>query len=229
MAVDNEMTDEPASALILYGHPFSSYTWKVLIALYAEETPFEFRIVDADHPENAEALQAAGPLAKMPVLADGENLLFESTSIIEYLSWRYSVQHVIMPPEPEAAIGMRMLDRVFDNYVMAPMQEVTHEYLLHGDSPDLERIERAKAKLEKSYRWLEGWLQYYPPMDHVTLIECAAAPALFYADWVHPISDEYPLLQRWRAHLLAMPPVARCVEEARPYRENFPPGAPDRD
>lgn len=215
--------------LALYGHPFSSYTWKVLIALYAEETPFEFRIVDGDHPENAEALRAAGPLAKMPVLADGENLLFESTSIIEYLSKHYGGTQMIVPPDPDAAIGMRMLDRVFDNYVMAPMQAVVDEYIRNPDSPDQTRIGEAKERLERSYNWLEGWLEYYPPMDHVTLIECAAAPALFYADWVHPIGEEFPRLKHWRAHLLAMPPVAQCVEDARPYRAYFPPGAPDRD
>jgi hypothetical protein len=66
-------------------------------------------------------------------------------------------------------------------------------------------------------------------VDHVTLIECAAAPSLFYADWVHPIANEFPRLARWRAHLLALPPVQRCVDDARPYRGNFPPGAPDRD
>lgn len=219
---------EPPTKLVLYGHPFSSYTWKVLIALYSDETPFEFRIVDEDHPENVEVLNQAGPAGKMPVLADGDNLLFESTSIIEYLAKHYGGEQMLVPTDPNAAIGMRMLDRVFDNYVMGPLQDVVDEYLLY-DKPDPDRLERARAKLEKSYRWLEGWLEYYPPMDHISLIECAAAPALFYANWFHPIGEEYPRLRNWRAHLLSLPAVARCVDDARPYRKNFPPGAPDRD
>jgi glutathione S-transferase len=124
---------------------------------------------------------------------------------------------------------MRMLDRVFDNYVMNVMQIVVDEYIRDGANPDQARIAEAREKLTRTYRWLEGWLEYYPPMDHVTLIECAAAPSLFYADWVHPIADEFPRLKRWRAHLLSLPAVARCVDEARPYRAWFPPGAPDRD
>lgn len=216
--------------LALYGHPFSSYTWKALIALYAQETPFEFRIVDEDHPEHIEAVQSAGPLAKFPVLADGDHLIFESTTIIEYLAQHHAGQNMLlMPGDPDAAIGMRMLDRVFDNYVMAPMQAVVDEHIRNPQAPDKARIGEARQRLERSYRWLEGWLEFYPPMDHITLIECAAAPSLFYADWVHPIGDDFPLLQRWRAHLLAQPPIARCVEDARPYREFFPPGAPDRD
>jgi len=61
------------------------------------------------------------------------------------------------------------------------------------------------------------------------LVECAAAPSLFYADWVHPIGEAFPLLRAWRANLNARPEVARCIEAARPYRGFFPLGAPDRD
>ncbi|KHK91453.1 glutathione S-transferase family protein [Novosphingobium malaysiense] len=216
-------------SLEVFGHPFSSYTWKVLIALYAAEVDFEFRIVDADHPENTEVVQSAGPLAKFPVLRDGENLLFEATTIIEYLSQHHTASEMLIPSEPDAAIGMRMLDRVFDNYVMAPMQSVVDEYLRDAENPDAARIAEARTKLDKVYAWLEGWLRFYPAGDQVTLIECAAAPSLFYADWVHPIPEQLARLRRWRTHLLRLPAVARCVDDARPYRQFFPLGAPDRD
>lgn len=216
-------------SLELYGHPFSSYTWKALIALHAAEVDFTFRIVDADHPDNVEVVASAGPLAKFPVLKDGENLLFESTSIIEYLSQHHTASDMLIPGEADAAIGMRMLDRVFDNYVMAPMQQVVDEYIRDRDNPDAVRVAEARARLDRAYAWLEGWLQFYPAGDQVTLIECAAAPSLFYADWVHPIADQYPRLRRWRTHLLQLPAVARCVDDARPWRSFFPLGAPDRD
>lgn len=215
--------------LALYGHPFSSYTWKALIALYANDIEFDFRVVDEDHPEHARFVATAGPLGKFPVLQDGENVIFESTSIIEYLSQRHAKNQLLVPDEPSAALGMRMLDRVFDNYVMNVMQIVVNEYIRGGENPDQARCAETREQLTRTYAWLEGWLEYYPPMDHITLIECAAAPSLFYADWVHPIADDFPRLQQWRAHLLSLPEVARCVEEARPFRPYFPLGAPDRD
>jgi hypothetical protein len=132
--------------LALYGHPFSSYTWKALIALYANETEFEFRVVDADHPEHLEFVQSAGPLGKFPVLPDGENVIFESTSIIEYLSQRHATNQVLVPDEPSAALGMRMLDRVFDNYVMNVMQIVVDEYLRDRANPDQTRIAEARER-----------------------------------------------------------------------------------
>lgn len=215
--------------LALYGHPFSSYTWKALIALYASEVEFEFCIVDGDHTDHVAVVQSAGPLGKFPVLRDGENLLFEATSIIEYISNHHAVAGMLIPADTDAAVGMRMLDRLFDNYVMGPMQAVVSEYLRDAQNPDMGRVAEERARLDRSYAWLEGWLQFYPPMDQITLIECAAAPSLFYADWVHPIPDELPRLRRWRAHLLGLPAVARCVEDARPWRAGFPLGVPDRD
>lgn len=224
-----EDTERPQTNLVLYGHPFSSYTWKALIAIYAEDLEFEFRIVDGDHPDHVEFVQQASPLGKFPVLVHEENVIFESTSIIEYISRHFGGLEMLVPKEMDPAIGMRMLDRLFDNYVMGPTEEIIREHIRDRDNPDMTRIGEAQARLEKSYAWIDGWLQFYPPMDHVSLIECAAAPALFYADWVHPIGDQYERLQIWRAHLLNRPAIARCVEDARPYRGIFPPGAPDRD
>lgn len=215
--------------LALYGHPFSSYTWKAQIALLGSGLEHEFRIVDGDHLDHGRIVAMAGPAGKFPVLQDGQNLIFEATSIIEHLQLHHVEPDVLLPSDAEAAIGVRMLDRVFDNYVMGNMQEVVNEYIRDAAKPDMTRIGEARERLERSYAWLEGWLQYYPAQGQVTLIECAAAPSLFYADWVHPVAETFPRLKEWRAHLLALPPVSACVEAARPYRAFFPLGAPDRD
>ena len=213
----------------LYGHPFSSYTWKALIALRVAGIEFDFRMVDDEHPENQAVVRGAGPLGKFPVLRDGENLIFESTSIIEYIANGRAEPETLIPSDADAALGMRMLDRVFDNYVMGPAQDVVIEHLRAPGNPDMARVQEACGKLERCYAWLEGWLEFYPVMDQITLVECSAAPALFYADWVHPIDESFPRLKQWRAHLLQLPPVACCVDDARPWRQYFPPGAPDHD
>lgn len=214
--------------LQIYGHPFSSYTWKVLIALYANETPFEFRMMEPDHPENVARVQAASPQGKFPLLVDGAIELFETTVIIEYLARHYPGGAPLLPDDPDAALHVRMMDRVFDNYVMNAMQESVDEVLRTGSLDD-ETRERVNTRLLRSYRWIDAWLKDYVRPSGVSLIECAAAPSLFYADWVFPIPEECARLRNWRAHLLALPPVARCVDEARPFRHYFPLGAPDRD
>ena len=215
--------------IALYGHPFSSYTWKALIAFYASGTPFEFRMLDPDHAENGEVVAAATPTGKFPLLTDGETQVFETTSIIEYLALTRPEAQFLLPEEPLAAARVRMLDRVFDNYVMHPMQEIVAAHIRAPGSPDPVTVGRMRDTLDKAYPWLDRWLEGYAPTHPITLIECAAGPALFYADWVYPIPMACDRLRQWRAHLLALPAVARCVDEARPYRHFFPPGAPDRD
>ena len=215
--------------LKLWGHPFSSYTWKAMIALYANGTPFElisFEPGDADH---AAELARLHPAAKFPVLIDGGREIVESTAIIEYLALAHPGPAPLIPADPAQALTARMLDRLFDNYVMTNMNRVVSAHLKNSEAPDAEEVAAAKSDLLRAYRWLEGWLgeNLLPP--HVSLVTCAAAPSLFYADWVERIPRDCPRLAALRTELLALPAVARCVEDARPYRPWFPPGAPDRD
>ena len=216
--------------LQLYGHPFSSYTWKALISLYANAVPFKFRMLGPDHPENQAVVQQRTPAGKFPVLLDGDTVVLEATGIIEYLAATRPECRTLLPADLIAAAHMRMLDRVFDNYVMGNLFRVVQAHLAAPAAPDQAEIAAARQALCRSYRWLETWLDAEGEPRSVTLLTCAAAPSLFYADWVHPIAaEDCPRLAAWRATLLALPPVARCVDDARPYRKLFPPGAPDRD
>ena len=215
--------------LELFGHPFSSYTWKALIPFYANDLTFDFLTIDEEHPEHARVVQSAGPLGKFPVLVDGDATLFESTTIIEHLALHHLPEAGLIPADADAAIEMRKMDRVFDHYVMNVMQEAVNLYLRDAGNPDQAALRDVRAKLERTYGWLDNWLAGYDRPKHVSLIECAAAPSLFYADWVHPIPDALARLRDWRAYLLNLPAVVRCIEDARPYRAGFPLGAPDRD
>ena len=124
-----------------------------------------------------------------------------------------------------------MLDRFFDNYVMTPMQKIVGDHLRPEDERDPRGVADAHALLETAYRWLEAHLdgRTWATGRSFTIADCAAAPALLYADWVHPIADDLAPVRDYRARLLARPSFARAVDEARPYRPLFPPGAPDRD
>jgi glutathione S-transferase len=211
------------SKLALYGHPLSSYTWKARIALHAAGTDYAFHIIDPEHPENtAFVAENGGPWATFPVLADGDNVVFESTSIIEYLGEHYPPDNPLIPDNADAAIGMRMLDRTFDNYVMAPMQALVAEHIRAPEAPDPARCGEARVRLERSYRWLDGWLAYYPAGMQVSLVECSAAPALFFANRLHPISEDHPKLRHWLNMLQALPPVAHCIAEAEPFLAYLP-------
>lgn len=215
--------------IALYGHKFSSYTWKALIPLYANGTVFEFREVSPGFPDHNEFVQAAHPAGKFPILVESGMTVFEATSIVEYLALMHPGPAPLIPDDPCAALWIRMIDRVFDHYVMGSAQRVVNAYIADKENPDPGEVAAGKQGLLRAYRWLENWLAENPLPPHVSLVTCAAAPSLFYADWIERIPEECPRLIGLRAELLALPPVARCVEEARPYRAFFPLGAPDRD
>jgi glutathione S-transferase len=217
--------------LELFGHPFSSYTWKALIPLYENDTPFVFRTVDPSAPENGAELARRWPLAKFPLLVDGARQVFEATAIIEYLDAFHPGAVRMIPADPWEAVQVRQLDRVFDNYVMSVMQAPVANALRPAEHRDPWGVAQAGGNLDRIYAWLDGALagREWAAGDAFTLADCAAAPALFYADWVHPIPEDQAALKGYRARLLARPSVARCVDEARPYRGYFPLGAPDRD
>jgi len=216
-------------SLQVFGHPFSSYTQKVLIPLWADDTPFDYRVVAPDHPENVEELKRHSPFGQFPLLIDGEFALFESTPIIEYLQECHPGPNTWIPA---GALGrrVRFFDRFFDLHVMNNMQAVVGDALRPEESRDPYGVAKYRARLHVAYDWLEGQIgNAWAVGDAFTLADCAAAPSLFYADWVEEIGPKRPRLSAYRARLLEHPMVVRAIDEGRPYRGFFPLGAPDRD
>ena len=216
-------------SLEFFGHPFSSYTQKVLIALWADETPFEYRLLEQDHPENFEVLKRHSPFALFPLLLDEGRPVIETTCIIEHLQAHHAGPNRWIP-DGELGRRVRLLDRFFDLHVMSNMQVPVGDKLRPEGTQDPYGVDRAREKLHTAYDWLEGQIgDPWAVGDAFTLADCAAAPSLFYADWIEEIGPTRPKLAAYRSRLLAHPIVARAVDEGRPYRHYFPLGAPDRN
>lgn len=216
---------------ILYGHPFASFVWKPLIALYERNVAFTFWIVDPDHPENQVHLAELSPTGQFPALVDRNMEIAQSNSVIEYLDLYHGDVAPMVPSDPREALEARMMADVFDDYVHLPMQRIVGDALRAEGEKDPRGVADARAMLERCYAWLDRRMQVreWSVGGRFTIADCAAAPALFYADWVHPIPNARSALSAYRARLLSRPSVARVVNEARPYRRFFPLGAPDRD
>ena len=214
----------------LFAHPFSSYSQKVLIALYGDGTPFDYRTLSPEHSENGAEFARLWPIGKFPLLVDDGRALPESTPIIEHLQAHHPGANTWIP-DGELGREARLLDRFFDTYVMTPMQKIVGDALRSPGERDAPGVADARALLETAYAWLEKQLagREWATEAGFSLADCAAAPSLFYADWVHAIADSFQNVRSYRGRLLARPSFARAVDEARPYRPLFPLGAPDRD
>ncbi|MBO1114372.1 glutathione S-transferase family protein [Bordetella petrii] len=218
-------------ALQLYFHPFSSYCQKALVAFYENGIEFEPQILAGPDSPAMQRLAQLWPMKRFPMLVDGDQTILEATCIIEHLGLHHPGPVRLIPEDPRAALEVRMLDRFFDNYVSTPQQKVVFDALRPADVRDPYGVEQARQMLETAYAWLEQRLQgrQWAAGADFSLADCAAAPFLFYADWTHPIGPAHANVIAYRGRLLQRPSFARAVDEARPYRQLFPLGTPDRD
>jgi glutathione S-transferase len=216
-------------SLTLHMHPLSSYCWKALIALYENDTPFEAHLVDFSDPEAAAAFKALWPTAKMPLLCDATRgrTIPETSIIIEYLQAAYPGPVRFIPDDPEAALRVRLMDRLFDLYVMTPMQAIVADRIRPADvAKDPYGVAQARAQLAMAYSLLEIELvgRTWAAGEDFSLADCAAAPALFYADKVEPLGEAHPNVSTYLDRLLARPSFTRVLQEAEPYFAMFPAG-----
>ncbi len=210
----------------LYFHPLASFCQKVLVAFYENDTPFEPHIVDLADPDASANFKKIWPIGKFPVLRDDakDRTIPESSIIIEYLAQHYPGRTELVPADADRARQTRLRDRFYDLYVDEPMQKIVTDKLRPAGQNDPYGVEQAKTLLQTVYgmidldmaanRWAMG--------DAFSMADCAAAPALFYANLVMPLGERHPHAAAYLARLTARPSFARVIEEARPYFALFP-------
>lgn len=211
-------------ALTLYYHPLSSFCWKALIALYEADIAFELVVVDLGDPASRAAFQAVWPLAKFPVLRDEARTqtVPESSLIVDYLARTQPAAAALIPADPDRAMQARLLDRLIDNYIHLPFQQIVSERLRPADQHDPFGVERARGQIRQGFDLIAPMIEGpWAVGEAFTLADCAALPALFYADYAVPLA-EWPGLAGYLDRLKARPSVARVLTEAEPFFQYFP-------
>ena len=208
-------------SLKLYFHPLSSFCQKALVALYENDTPFEPHIVDLADAKSSAAFKAIWPIGRFPVLRDEANdrTVPESSIIIEYLAQHYPGKTQLVPADAELARRMRLQDRFYDLYVNVPMQKVVTDKLRPSGKNDPYGVEAARTLLHTACSMIEQEMatKTWATGDAFTMADCAAAPALFYANMLTPLGDVYPNTAAYLRRLMDRPSFARAIKEAQPY------------
>lgn len=211
-------------SLILHSHPLSSCCWKVLIALYENGAAFEARMVDLGNPQARAAFAALWPTAKIPLLQDGERIVPETSIMIEHLDLQYPGRTPLLPRDPDARLEVRLWDRLFDLYVMTPMQRLTGQRLRPEADRDAGTTAEALGLLAMAYQMINEKLagRTWAAGPAFSMADCAAAPALFYSTIYLPIPEGHANLAAYVERLMARPSVCRVIADARPYFKYFP-------
>ena len=213
-------------SLKLYFHPLSSFCQKALMALYENDTPFEPLIVDLFDAKSSAALKAIWPIGRFPVLRDEANdrTVPESSIIIEYLDQHYPGRTQLVPADAELARQMRLQDRFYDLYVNVPMQKVVTDKLRPPGHNDAHGVEAARTLLQTACGMIELEMaaKTWAVGDAFSMADCAAAPALFYANMLTPLGNAYPNAAAYLGRLMERPSYARAIKEAQPYLAMVP-------
>jgi glutathione S-transferase len=213
-------------SLTLHFHPLSSFCWKALIALYENDTPFEPRLVDLGNETERAALLKLWPIGKFPVLRDDakDRTIPESSIIIEYLDNYYPGRTRFIPADAKLALQTRLRDRFYDLYVHLPVQKIVGDRLRPQGKKDPHGVEEAKARIQSCYGMIDKEVaaKTWAMGEAFSLADCAASPALFYANKVMPFGDTHKNVTAYFERLKARPSFARVIKEAEPYLGMFP-------
>ena len=212
--------------LKLYFHPLSSFCQKVLTALYENATPFEPHLVDLGNEASRAAFLQIWPIGKFPVLRDEakDRMIPESSIIIEYLAQHYPGKSQLVPADADLARQTRMRDRFFDLYVNVPMQKIVGDRLRPPGKADPFGVEEAKKQLQTALGMIEEDIatKTWAMGEAFGMADCAAGPALFYANMVMPFGETYKHTTAYLSRLTKRPSYARALKEAEPYLHLVP-------
>ena len=213
-------------SLTLYFHPLASFCHKVLIALYENDTPFTRHVVDLGDATSRAAFEKVWPVAKMPVLVDeaADRTIPESSIIIEYLAQHHPGRTPLVPADRDLARQTRMRDRFYDQYVHQQMQKIVTDRLRPKGKNDPYGVDDAKRILTIAYGMIDQEMgsKTWAMGDAFTMADCAAAPALFYANKVFPLGEAHRSAAAYLRRLMQRPSYSRVLEEAQPYMHLVP-------
>ena len=211
--------------LTLHYHPLSSYCQKVLIALDVLGIEPELRLLNLGDANERAAFLALWPTGKMPLLVDQGRAVSESSIIIEYLQRQHARNaHRLLPEDADAALDVRLWDRMFDQYVMTPMQALTADLLRPEEQRDAVGVAQAREKLATAYDYIDRQLvgSNWVCGDTFSMADCAAMPALFYALTYVPLSPQHTQLAAYFERLVSHASVARVLDQAKPWFKYYP-------
>ena len=213
-------------SLELYFHPFASFCQKALVALYENDTPFTPHVIDLGNQASRAELLALWPIGRFPVLRDAarDRTIPESTMIIEYLAHHYPGRTPLVPADAERAWEARMHDRFFDLYVNVPMQKIVTDRIRPPGRHDPHGVDEARTLLGTAYGMIDRAMRTkaWAIGEAFSMADCAAAPALYYANLVAPLGGTHAHAAAYLERLMRRASFARVIDEAKPYRALFP-------
>jgi glutathione S-transferase len=200
----------------LYSGPLSLFTAKVRIALDEKALAYErvevgWSLADRYLPHHPDVV-ALNPKRQVPVLVDGDVVVYDSTVVLEYLEDRYP-HPPLYPRDANARARCRQLEAAADELWFPAIWDLIEGvfYAAASGKPDPARADAAHAALAQRYDGLDKELAgreflcgAFSVADIGTFIMVNAASTLG-----APPSESHARVREWQARALARPAVKR--------------------
>lgn len=201
--------------VVLHGVPQSTYVRSARICCLEAGVAHELRVPGSGSVESvleelrSDAYRCLHPFARMPVLQDGDVVVFETSAIGRYLSDSYG-QGCLVPADPREAIRMEQWVSAANCYVIPDTAQKFLFPLIFQEEPDMAAIEEAKPLLRAHYETLDKALEgrRYLAGDSVSLADILLAPLLHTVGGLPggmPLFDNLQNLGRWWEAVSARP------------------------
>jgi glutathione S-transferase len=188
----------------------SPYTWRVLIALEEKGIEYEAQYVERFTGEHqSEAMRARNPRMRLPVMIHGDDVLYESAAIVQFLDLAYPEPPLMPQSDADRARALIRLHEqpnliaVFDGLIGTLM----------GTKPeqrDPEVVDKLMAGFHAELALWEGYLEAdYLAGDRLSVADVGLFPLLAFVVRVgfDAAANGYPRLAAYHARLSARPSV----------------------
>ena len=211
-------------SIIIHEHPLSPYVQKVKIALGEKNVPFETRMPDIIGGSDLEAFVAINPRLEVPTLVDGDDAIFDSTIIMEYVEERFPTPP-LLPAAPIARARARMIEEVCDTYYEAinwGVMEIRAFQRATGDTAD-RLLARASEQILGVQAWLARHLGTGPFFGGTTFgwADCAVAPYVHASAMFGTAPADGSPLAAWLERIRARPSVVAAFDAALASMQGF--------
>jgi glutathione S-transferase len=211
-------------AIDVYWGSGSPYSWRVLLALEHKELPYQSHLLQlALQEQKSPHMLAMNPRGRVPILKDGDYVVFESLAVLYYLERKYPDRPLFGDSPEEGAVIMRVCCE-YQAYIEPHLMRIVRALLFRQGDPHSDESTYAMHMIAGEARTIEGrlskgaWIvgdkpgasdyMLYPGIK--LLLRALERPeARELSSRFMPVEANYPALGRWLQRVEALPGYER--------------------